>query len=109
MKLSERAIFISFYEEMDVLCQRVLHEMNVEIPTFQISKNEKMEDVKDRLEARLNAGVSLVICRGLVGAMYLKRESRFKEVVNRANNKKLSNRCAICLDCGLARVLKHPG
>lgn len=69
MKLSERAIFISFYEEMDILCQRVLHEMNVEIPTFQISKNEKMEDVKERLEARLSEGVSLVICRGLVGAI----------------------------------------
>lgn len=67
MKLSEKAIFISFYEDMDVLCQEVFREMNVDIPTLFFPKNMPQQYGMNLISEKIEQGISLVLCRGVLG------------------------------------------
>lgn len=69
MKLSEKAICISFYEKMDALCQQVFEEMNLCIPTIVVSSEVNENNVLDIISKRIEQGTTLVICRGVLAAM----------------------------------------
>lgn len=66
MKLLKKAICVSFFDEMDSVCQKVLDDMGLDIPTITVSAGEDPDTALQRLITRIEKEASLVICRGVL-------------------------------------------
>ena len=66
MKLEEKALCITFYDKMDRLCKKVLHEMGIQMPTISVSDGVNEGNLMDFLSYYMDRGVELFICRGVL-------------------------------------------
>lgn len=66
MKLEEKALCITFYDKMDHLCKKVLHEMGIQMPTVSVSDGVNEGNLMDFLSDYIDKGVELFICRGVL-------------------------------------------
>lgn len=66
MELSNRAICINFSDEMDMVCQKILSELDIAIPTITIPEKLEVQDAWNLLRSYIGDEISLIICRGVL-------------------------------------------